>query len=337
MSSQVEGHQASLPEDESNADSEAVQTRVSELLDNATVTAEDETMEPRSPDASNGEAPAAGEPMQQAEGAVSDQANSDSADGVGEDTISTIAVKIRGRPGGVMVEIDEESEWEVILKLLDERLGAAEGFFRGGRTVLEVGPREVYEDELRQARDLLSRHDMTLGVVRSTSDLTLQSSLLLGLSTSNNTAKPVESDRAMAPVVPITQPKSPYFVHNGTLRSGQILRKAESIVVVGDVNPGAKVISGGDVMVCGRLRGLVHAGANGNKRAVVAAIEFSPTQLRIAGVTAVAPDSARSSRGLKFWKKEPERRPEVANIADGRIVVEPWDDSRPGRPRIARR
>ncbi len=140
----------------------------------------------------------------------------------------------------------------------------------------------------------------------------------------------------MAPVVAIS-PQSPYFVHNGTLRSGQVLRKAESIVVLGDVNPGAQVISAGDVMVWGRLRGVAHAGAAGNKKAVVAAIEFSPTQLRIAGVAAIAPENKKPGRGLKFWKKPPERRPEVAYIADGRIVVEPWDDSRPGRPKTSRR
>ncbi len=253
------------------------------------------------------------------------------------DQISPSTVRIRGRPGGVLVEIEDEGDWKEILRLLEQRLDAAEGFFRGGKAVVEVGPRDVYEDELRQARDMLARHDMTLAVVRSTSDLTLQSSLLLGLSTSSQTEKPVEADREMAPVVPITQPKSPYFVHNGTLRSGQILRKAESIVIVGDVNPGAKVISGGDVMVWGRLRGLAYAGASGNKSALVAAIEFSPTQLRIASVTAVPPDAPKS-RGLRFWKKsEPDKRPEVAHIANGRIVVEPWDDSRPGRPKVARK
>ena len=72
-------------------------------------------------------------------------------------------------------------------------------------------------------------------------------------------------------------------------------------------------------------------------QALVAAIEFSPTQLRIANLTAVAPDSSKSRKGLRFWKKEPDRRPEVAHIAKDRIVVEPWDDSRPGRPRVARR
>lgn len=254
-----------------------------------------------------------------------------------KDEPSASAVRIRGRPGGVLIEIDDDIEWPEVMILLGKRLAAAEGFFRGGRTVLEVGGRDIAEADLRRTREMLARHDMMLAVVRSTSEDTLQAALLLGLSTSNESAKAVPTQREMAPVVPITQPNSPYFVHNGTLRSGQTLRKSESVVVVGDVNPGAKVISNGDVMVWGRLRGVAYAGAGGNEKALVAAIEFTPTQLRIGNLTAVAPDPPKRRRGLRFWKKEPERRPEVAHVAEGRIIVEPWDDTRPGRPKLGRR
>jgi septum site-determining protein MinC len=121
-----------------------------------------------------------------------------------------------------------------------------------------------------------------------------------------------------------------HFVYRGSLRSGQVLRKTESIVVIGDVNPGAQVISGGDIMVWGRLRGNAHAGAEGNRRSVVAAIDFVPTQLRIANLTAIAPEQKKSrGGGLFFWKKEPERRAEIARVIDGRIVVEPWDEGKP--------
>ena len=73
-----------------------------------------------------------------------------------------------------------------------------------------------------------------------------------------------------------------YFVYRGYLRSGHRLQRNESILVIGDVNPGAEVISDGDVLVWGRLRGVVHAGVQGNQRAIVAALDLEPTQLRIA-------------------------------------------------------
>lgn len=241
------------------------------------------------------------------------------------------AVKIKGRPGGVTVELGE-GNWRDLLKLLEERLIAAEGFFRGGRVVLEAGPRLVVESQLRELRSLLEAHEMKLGIVRSTAEETLQAALEVGLSTSSE-----DLDEVPEPAVgPSDAARPGHFVHRGSLRSGQVLRKTESIVVIGDVNPGAQVISGGDIMIWGRLRGLAFAGADGNRKAVVTALDFAPTQLRIAHLTSIAPEP-KKSRGLRFWKKDANDRPEIARIVDGRIVVEPWDDARPGAPTILRR
>ena len=242
------------------------------------------------------------------------------------------AVKIKGRPGGVSVELGE-GNWPDLLKLLEERLVAAEGFFRGGRVVLEAGPRLVVESQLRELRAVLESHEMILGIVRSTAEQTLQAALEVGLSTSID-----ERDEPYEPVaLPLEVPARPgHFVHRGSLRSGQVLRKTESVVIIGDVNPGAQVISGGDIMIWGRLRGLAHAGADGNRKAVVTALDFAPTQLRIANMTSVAPEQKKARR-FRLWKKESVDRAEIARIADGRIVVEPWDDAKPGAPTILRR
>lgn len=244
------------------------------------------------------------------------------------------AVKIKGRPGGVSLELGEGA-WPDLLNLLEERLAAAEGFFRGGRVVLETGARPVLESQLRELRDLLAAHEMKLGIVRSTAERTLQAALEIGLTTSSE-----ETDEVQ--IVPETRlPDAPpvrpgHFVHRGSLRSGQILRKTESIVIIGDVNPGAQVISGGDIMIWGRLRGVAYAGADGNRKAVVSALDFAPTQLRIANLTSVAPEQ-KKTRGFWLWKKEPADRAEIARVVDGRIVVEPWDDGRPGGPTVLRR
>jgi len=99
-----------------------------------------------------------------------------------------------------------------------------------------------------------------------------------------------------------------------TVRSGQIIRHSGTIVVIGDVNPGAEVIAEGDVLVWGKLRGVVHAGASGNDNAMVGALILSPTQLRIGGYIARAPDEKR----LNSWPAE------IARVRDGQIIVEPW-------------
>lgn len=117
----------------------------------------------------------------------------------------------------------------------------------------------------------------------------------------------------------------PPYVYRGALRSGQTCRHAGTVIVVGDVNPGAQVISGGDVLVWGRLRGFVHAGAMGDERAIVAALDFEPVQLRIAGYIAMTPKGATNNPGYWFWKREGSGRPEVARVIDNQIYVDPWD------------
>jgi len=103
--------------------------------------------------------------------------------------------------------------------------------------------------------------------------------------------------------IPPPPPSAPNGVstlyHRGTLRGGQALHNLGNIVVVGDVNPGAELIASGDIVVVGALRGVAHAGAQGDRSARVIALEFAPTQLRIAtvlGADAEAVTGAQSAR-----------------------------------------
>jgi septum site-determining protein MinC len=127
---------------------------------------------------------------------------------------------------------------------------------------------------------------------------------------------------------PGAESMSPPYVYRGTLRSGQSVRHAGTVVVLGDVNPGAQVVSGGDVLVWGRLRGTVHAGAMGNPRAIVAALDFEPVQMRIAQHIAMTPKSASNNPGYWFWKRDSSGNPEVARVIDNQIFVDPWDADR---------
>ena len=72
--------------------------------------------------------------------------------------------------------------------------------------------------------------------------------------------------------------------HKGSLRSGQRIEYEGSIVIIGDVNAGAEVIAGENIVVLGTLRGLAHAGAKGNKDAVIEAVEIDAAQIRIADI-----------------------------------------------------
>ena len=72
--------------------------------------------------------------------------------------------------------------------------------------------------------------------------------------------------------------------HKGSLRSGQKIEEERSIVILGDVNSGAEVIASDNIVVLGTLRGLAHAGAKGNKQAIIAAGRIDTVQMRIANI-----------------------------------------------------
>lgn len=72
--------------------------------------------------------------------------------------------------------------------------------------------------------------------------------------------------------------------HRGSLRSGQKLEFEGSLVILGDVNAGAEVLAEENIVVLGILRGMAHAGAKGNKEAIIAAASIESAQIRIANV-----------------------------------------------------
>jgi septum site-determining protein MinC len=100
--------------------------------------------------------------------------------------------------------------------------------------------------------------------------------------------------------------------HVGTLRGGQSLQQVGNIAIVGDVNPGAELLATGDILVFGALRGVAHAGAQGDVKARIYALDLSATQLRIAAC--IAADAG---------ERPPAVQPEVAFVRDGKIVIVP--------------
>lgn len=78
------------------------------------------------------------------------------------------------------------------------------------------------------------------------------------------------------------------------VRSGQVVEVAGNLLLIGDVNPGGTVKAGGNIFVMGALKGIAHAGCNGNDQAVIAASRMKPSQLRISDCLNRAPDNMNS-------------------------------------------
>ncbi len=113
-------------------------------------------------------------------------------------------------------------------------------------------------------------------------------------------------------ILPTNQEVKEVFFHQGTLRSGETLEADNDLLILGDINPGAIVSAGGNIMIWGRLLGIAHAGKNGNIKSKITALQLRPVQLRIANKIARGPQE-RPEEGLA----------EEATIEDNLIVIKP--------------
>lgn len=222
------------------------------------------------------------------------------------------AIAIKGIKEGLLLTIAPDGgEWMELTGRLTARIDQQAAFFKGARVALDVGDRPVRPHELESLQALLNRRALTLWAVVSDSDTTNKTARNLGLETS---LVPEQEQMETVEVDP-QEAGTPGILIDHTLRSGRTIRNHGNVIVIGDVNPGAEIVAGGNVIIWGKLRGRVHAGAEGNERAVVCALDLMPTQLRIAGYITTSPDDKR---------RKP--RPEMASVREGRIIAELWKE-----------
>jgi septum site-determining protein MinC len=219
---------------------------------------------------------------------------------------------IKGIKDGLLIALSATEEWGQITSDLAARIDAQAAFFAGARITVDVGGRPVPKHELGSLKALLERRGLTLWAVLSDSDTTIDAAQALDLKTSTANLIPGRDDTDGTEINPEEDGIIGVMIRR-TLRSGRTVHSDGHVVVYGDVNPGAEIIAAGDIIVWGKLRGNVHAGADGDESAVVCALDMTPTQMRIAGYLTTSPADKR---------RKP--RPEVASIRGDQIIVEAW-------------
>ena len=224
----------------------------------------------------------------------------------------TPEIKIKGIHDGLLITVGD-GEWLQAQTALLDQMQQRASFIQGARITLDVGNHILHANEMGKLRDTLSEMGVNLQTVLSNSPTTEITAQSLGLGTRLSKPHP---DRMARPLDTSVREGEPGILVHRTLRSGFKLEYPGHITIVGDVNPGAEVVASGSIIVWGRLRGVAHAGAEGDERAFVCALLLFPTQLRIAGQIAIPPQH----------KGTPP--PEIASLRDGQVIAEPWDVKR---------
>ncbi len=206
------------------------------------------------------------------------------------------SVVFKGSRDGIVILLDDGEDFETLKTQFTAKVSDAKRFFAGAKSAISFRGRTLSEAEEREL----------LEVIADKTDLDI--SFL-------NTSTPVPpSVQALTSPFILSECMTAY--HMSGLRSGQSIRYAGSVVVLGDVNPGAEIIASGNIIVLGAARGLLFAGCNGNTECFISAFSLWPVQLRIADVVSHIPDE------LQDLKKKEKSVPVHAYLKEGKMYIE---------------
>ncbi len=207
------------------------------------------------------------------------------------------SVIIKGNKYGIIVVLSPDLPFEELKLVVAEKFKESSKFFENAKMAISFEGRFLSNDEQREILDIIEQNtDMHIVCVMENDPdkeeiykKTVEQKLM---ELSNNTGQ----------------------FYKGILRSGASLEFETSVIIIGDVNHGARVVSKGNIIVLGALKGNAFAGATGNTNSFVVALDMSPTQIRIADVIARSPDKP---------VKEETKGTKIAFLEDGNIYIEP--------------
>ena len=212
-------------------------------------------------------------------------------------------IKIKGENDGLMLEFPPDLSFLEIVEELSRKLDSGSGFFLRG-TLVRVPRNRFSKEELAELQELFRTHGL---ICRLEKPVPMRSASPVPPSPKPAAAS-VSPQEAMQDAPELQR----MLVIDKTLRGGQAVETEGSVIVFGNVNPGAQITAGGSVDIRGTCRGLLHAGAAGDSTAFIIADHLMPTQIRIANYVARSPDEPED-----FGKAE------RAYVKDGQIIIEP--------------
>lgn len=199
-------------------------------------------------------------------------------------------IKIKGGAGGFQLMVDSSADLEDVQQELEKKLAEHPEFFPEG-TKFELVVADLNKSVRKGLSDFLQER---------------------GLAVDAGKGMAIQREPRAAKIKQPEPEQQVMTVINRTLRNGEEISANGSVMICGNVNPGAQVIAAGSIDIRGTCRGIVHAGAVGDTEAFVVADRLMPQQIRIANFIARSPDNLEKSSYA-----------EKASIKNGQIIIEP--------------
>lgn len=185
-------------------------------------------------------------------------------------------------------QLEVKSHWTEIWEQLKHRLNTGEQFWQPGTPIeLIAADRLIDARQLQAIAEALAKANLDLRRVKTSRRQTAVAAATAGYSVDqqiHGTAADLQQNADSS-----AENWSPPLYVKSTARSGAEIQHPGTIVVLGDANPGSTLIAAGDILVLGRLRGVAHAGSQGNRACQILALQMEATQLRIADAIARPP------------------------------------------------
>lgn len=208
-------------------------------------------------------------------------------------------VVFKGTRNGLVIVLDPTREYEDIRNSLLKKMESAKGFFKGARFSFFNGQQAIPENQKNELEDICRQFGLVPNAREEQAAL-------------NKSFSKFTSGQAISATKAVPSLGEEACLVRRSLRSGQRVHYPGHIVVLGDIHPGAEVVSGGSILVMGNCRGVIHAGAGGDRAARVIALKLSPTVISIAD-RRHAPEREKQSYG-----------PRLARLSGQEIVFEEY-------------
>lgn len=222
-----------------------------------------------------------------------------------------VSVGFKGTVDSLTMILQEEDEFDFILKEIENKINDAGKFFKDAILDVKYRGKNLTNYQEKKIFDLLSQKSGAKINSIKKEEVKPVKKKEVAKTTENSAKEHMKQQMKNFYFTGLEEGMSKFY--RGTVRSGHKIDFEGNVVVIGDVNPGGEIRATGNIVVIGALRGTVHAGADGNKDAVIVALTLNPTQLRIADIITRPPDGEGKSMEII---------PEMAFVKDDRMYIE---------------